>query len=42
MSIVWDNDDIWVVKNEIFYTAANSSQMRGRKGNKIYGIPLAE
>ena len=31
MSIVWDNDDIWVVKNEIFYTAANSSQMRGRK-----------
>ena len=30
MPIVWDNDDIWVAENEIFYTAANSSQMRGR------------
>ena len=28
--IVWDNDDIWVAKNEIFYTTANSSQMRRR------------
>ena len=30
MPIVWDNDDIWVAKNEIFYTTANSSQMRRR------------
>ena len=30
MPKVWDNDDIWVAKNEIFYTAANSLQMRGR------------
>ena len=30
MPIVWDNNDIWVAKNEIFYTTANSSQMRGR------------
>ena len=42
MPIVWDNDDIWVTKNEIFYTAANSSQMRGRtfltqKGMKYMG-----
>ena len=42
MPIVWDNDDIWVAKNEIFYTTANSSQMRGRtfltqKGMKYMG-----
>ena len=42
MPKVWDNDDIWVAKNEIFYTAANSSQMRGRtfltqKGMKYMG-----
>ena len=30
MPIVWDNDDIWVAKNETFYTVANVSQMRGR------------
>ena len=30
MPIVWDNDDISVAKNEIFYTTANSSQIRGR------------
>ena len=29
MPIVWDNDDIWVAKNEIFYTVANVSQIRG-------------
>ena len=42
MPIVWDNDDIWVTKNEIFYTTANASQMRGRtfliqKGMKYMG-----
>ena len=42
MPIVWDNVDIWVTKNEIFYTAANSSQMRRRtfltqKGMKYMG-----
>ena len=42
MPIVWDNNDIWVAKNEIFYTTANSSQMRGRtflaqKGMKYMG-----
>ena len=42
MPIVWDNDDIWVTKNEMFYTAANSSQMRRRtfltqKGMKYMG-----
>ena len=30
MPIVWDNNDIWVTKNEIFCITANSSQMRGR------------
>ena len=43
MPIVWDNDDIWVAKNEIFYTTANSSQMIGRtfltqKGMKYMGF----
>ena len=42
VSIVWAIDDIWVDKNEIFYTTANSSQMRGRifltqKGMKYMG-----
>ena len=42
MPMVWDSDDIWVTKNEMFYTAANSSQMRGRafltqKGMKYMG-----
>ena len=30
MPIVWDNDDIWDAKKEIFYTKPNCSQMRGR------------
>ena len=30
IKIVWDNDDIWVAKKEMFYTTANASQMRGR------------
>ena len=30
MPIAWDNNDIWVAKNEIFYTTATCSQMRGR------------
>ena len=42
IAIVLDNDNIWVTKNEIFYTTANSSQMRGRtfltqKGMKYMG-----
>ena len=42
MPIFWDNNDIWVAKNEIFYTVANASQMRGRtfltqKGMKYMG-----
>ena len=42
MPIVWGNDDIWVAKNEIFYTTVNASQMRGRtfliqKGMKYMG-----
>ena len=27
MPVVWANDNIWVAKNEIFYTTANCSQM---------------
>ena len=30
MPTVWDNDDIWVAKNETFYITANASEMRGR------------
>ena len=30
MPIVLDNDNIWVAKNEIFYTVANAAQMRGK------------
>ena len=42
MAIVWGNDDISVAKNEIFFTTANSSQIRGRtlltqKGMKYMG-----
>ena len=42
MPIVWDNDDIWIAQNEIFYTTANASQMRGKtfftqKGMKYMG-----
>ena len=42
MPKVWDNDDLWVAKNEIFYTAPNSSQTSGRtfltqKGMKYMG-----
>ena len=28
MPLIWDNDDIWIAKNEIFYTTANAAQMR--------------
>ena len=28
MPIVWDNDDIQIAENEIFYTTANASQLR--------------
>ena len=31
MPIVWDNDDIWIAKNEIFYRTANASQLRGSR-----------
>ena len=42
MSIVWDNDDIWIAKNKIFYTTVNAAKMRGRafltqKGIKYMG-----
>ena len=30
MPLIWDNDDIWIDKNEIFYTTANAAQMRGK------------
>ena len=30
MPTVWDNDDIWIAKNETFYITANASEMRGR------------
>ena len=26
--LIWNNDDIWIAKNEIFYTTANAAQMR--------------
>ena len=28
MSLVWHNDNMWIAKNEIFYTTANAAQMR--------------
>ena len=28
MPLIWDNDDIWIAKNEIFYTTANAAEMR--------------
>ena len=28
MPLIWDNDDIWIDKNEIFYTTANAAQMK--------------
>ena len=31
MPIVCDSDDIWIAKNEIFYTTANASQLRGSR-----------
>ena len=34
MPIVWDNDDIWIAKNEIFYRTANASQLRGSRKKK--------
>ena len=42
MPIVWDNDNIWIAKTEIFYTTANAAQMRGgmfltQKGLKYMG-----
>ena len=42
MSIVWDNDDIWIAKNKIFYTTVNAAKMRRRafltqKGIKYMG-----
>ena len=28
MSLIWENDNILITKNEIFYTTANAAQMR--------------
>ena len=28
MSLIWENDNMWIVKNEIFYTTANAAQTR--------------
>ena len=28
MPLIWDNNDIWIAKNEIFYTTANAAQIR--------------
>ena len=30
MPIMFDLNDIWIAPNEIFYTAANTAQMRGK------------
>ena len=30
MPIIFDRNDIWVAPNEIFYTTANSAQLRGK------------
>ena len=30
MPIIFDRNDIWVARNEIFYTAANAAQLRGK------------
>ena len=41
MPLVWDNDDIWIAKNGIFYTRANAAQMREKtflKNIKYMGI----
>ena len=40
MPLIWDNDDIWIAKNEIFYTTANAAQMRQKpflKNRKYMG-----
>ena len=28
MPLIWDNDEIWIPKIEIFYTSANAAQTR--------------
>ena len=28
MPLIWENDNMWIAKNEIFYTTANAAQMR--------------
>ena len=28
MPLIWDNDNMWIAKNEIFYTTANPAQIR--------------
>ena len=37
MSLIWENDNMWITKNEIFYTTANAAQIRKKsflKNNK--------
>ena len=28
MPLIWENDNMWIAKNEIFYTTANAAQIR--------------
>ena len=28
MSLIWDIDNMWIAKSEIFYTTANAAQIR--------------
>ena len=28
MPLIWDNDNMWIAKSEIFYTTANAAQIR--------------
>ena len=30
MPLIWENDNMWIAKNEVFYTTANATQMRKR------------
>ena len=38
MSLIWENDNMLITKNEIFYTTANAAQMRKHLFLKILNI----
>ena len=38
MPLIWKNDNMWIVKNEIFYTTANAVQMTKKLFLKILNI----